>query len=211
MLGLGERAAGARDLFRREFPGDRRSASLRREEPAPAQAREVRRAPVTAPAAPEPGPDPRRTAIQLWGEGLKHHKAGELDAAIEWYRKALLADGKLVTAHYNLGLAYRQKNDNIRARDSFTAALGLSPQMHDARYMLASCYWSLGDNERAAAEALKILQIDDGHANAHLLLGIVYREKNLPAQARPHLERYLRLDPNGQMADQVRGWIRDMR
>lgn len=207
MLGLDERAAGAKDLFRREFPNDRRSASLRRDEPAPVRA--DRGAPAAAAA--EPAPDPRRTAIQLWSEGLKHHKAGELDAAIGWYRKALQADDKLVSAYYNLGLACRQKNDNLRARDAFMAAVSVSPQMHDARYMLASCYRSLGDTEKAAVEARKILQMDDGYANAHLLLGMVYREKNLPSQARPHLERYVRLEPDGPMADQARGWIRDMR
>ena len=51
-------------------------------------------------------------------EGVTQYKQGKMDAAIEWFQKAVKADPKSAEANYNLGLSF----DKIGKHDEATAA-----------------------------------------------------------------------------------------
>ena len=150
---------------------------------------------------------PKEEAMAIWSRGLKEHRAGNVDAAIASYKKAFQLDDTLVSASYNLGLAYRAKGDPARARDAFLATISLKPDMLDARYMLAVTLHTLQRPQEAIVELKKVLRIDPRYSKAHLLLGIVYRERGRPDLARQHFTEFVRIDPQNPLVPKVKRWL----
>lgn len=117
-----------------------------------------------------------------------------LDDAVACYRKALALDPGLAAAQTNLGqIAYR-RGDARTAREAFEAALALDPDQPEARFNLANLILEGGDVELAVAELKRALQTAPDFADAHYNLAVALERLGGRAQARAHLERYLRLD-----------------
>jgi len=121
--------------------------------------------------------DNNKNAELAFSKGLECYRRGQLDDAIECYKKALFFDPNNAIASYNLGLAYKSKLDYLNAEKAFQATLKLNPDMLEARTMLAVVYRS----QKKYLNAEKILQklIDEhpDYARAHLYLGYVYQDK----------------------------------
>jgi tetratricopeptide (TPR) repeat protein len=141
-----------------------------------------------------PGPQPQ-TSYDWFKEGMRIDldpaRQGEAEAC---YRKALALDPGLAAAHTNLGhLAYR-RGDTLAARAAFEAALTLDPEQPEARFNLANLILESGDLELAVAELRRVLQTAPDFADAHYNLAVALERLGGRAQARAHLERYVRLD-----------------
>jgi tetratricopeptide (TPR) repeat protein len=145
-------------------------------------------------AAVRPGPQPQ-TSYDWFKEGMRLDldpaRQGEAEAC---YRKALALDPGLAAAHTNLGhLAYR-RGDTMAARAAFEAALTMDPEQPEARFNLANLILESGDLELAVAELRRVLQTAPDFADAHYNLAVALERLGGRAQARAHLERYVRLD-----------------
>lgn len=171
------------------------------------------------PAWPSPGAAPKSTlkpvqspnpkvASEAFSQGVRHHQARESEQAIEAYTRAIQLDPAMVRAHYNLGLILRDKRDLDQARRSFEHALSIAPGMADARYMMALVLIDQGQDAEAAKHLSTLLDKTPQHAEAHLALGLLYKKD--PAKgdlARKELNAYLKLDPNGSAAKEIRNWL----
>jgi tetratricopeptide (TPR) repeat protein len=140
------------------------------------------------------GPQPQ-TSYDWFKEGMRLDldpaRQGEAEAC---YRKALALDPGLAAAHTNLGhLAYR-RGDTLAARAAFEAALTVDPEQPEARFNLANLILESGDLELAVAELRRVLQTAPDFADAHYNLAVALERLGGRAQARAHLERYVRLD-----------------
>ena len=141
-----------------------------------------------------PGPQPQ-TSYDWFKEGMRLDldpaSQGEAEAC---YRKALTLDPGLAAAQTNLGhLAYR-RGDTLAARAAFEAALLMDPEQPEARFNLANLILESGDLELAVAELRRVLQTAPDFADAHYNLAVALERLGGRAQARAHLERYVRLD-----------------
>ena len=140
------------------------------------------------------GPQPQ-TAYDWFKEGMRLDLDPTRQAEAELgYRKALGLDPGLAAAQTNLGhLAYR-RGDTLAARAAFEAALTMDPEQPEARFNLANLILEAGDLELAVAELRRVLQTAPDFADAHYNLAVALERLGGRAQARAHLERYVRLD-----------------
>lgn len=168
---------------------------------------EKMRTPV-APVAPAT-PRNAKLAAELFTEAVKYHQARETEKAIEAYTRAIRNDPAMIRAHYNLGLLLRDKRDLVQARAEFEQALSLAPGMSDARYMLALVMIDQGRDAEAVGQLKALIEKAPRHAEAHLALGLIYKKD--PAKrdlARKEFNTYLKLDPNGTSARDIRNWLK---
>lgn len=150
------------------------------------------------------GANPARTVESLRGkkpsayewfvEGLAlQSQPDRVDEAAACYRQALLADPGLAAAHTNLGLLAYKKGDHVAARAAFEKALAVDPEQAEARFNLANLLLDAGESELAVSELRRVLQAAPDFADAHFNLATALERLGGRAQARTHLETYIRL------------------
>jgi tetratricopeptide (TPR) repeat protein len=76
--------------------------------------------------------------------GLAYQKAGDLDEAIQQYRKSLSLDPFYADAHNNIGIAYFDKGLVDNAIIHFKHAIEINPSHADAHYNLGIAYGEKG-------------------------------------------------------------------
>jgi chromosome segregation ATPase len=78
----------------------------------------------------------------------------------------------------------------------------------DMHYNMAAVYAREGKFEEAEQKYLHALRLNPLDADVHYNLGILYDDElNSPVKAVVHYRRYLKLNPHGAEADQVRDWL----
>jgi tetratricopeptide (TPR) repeat protein len=104
----------------------------------------------------------------------------------------------------NLGLMYQSAGDQARAEALTRQATAIwkevlgdtHPDYAASLRNLASIYRSGGDGERARSVCLKVLEINPGDAQAHCLLGVLFRDQAKDHEAVNHWREALRLQPD---------------
>src|SRR5579885_3027866 len=86
--------------------------------------------------------------------GLKALDERRYDAAIESFTKAIAADPKDYSAHFNLALAYSLTGKNARAIAEYRETLALKPDLYEAELNLAIVLLK----EKHPAEAIPLLE-----------------------------------------------------
>ncbi len=118
--------------------------------------------------------------------GDAYMKKGMPDRAIDAYKKALDAKPQKVPALIGLGNAYYQKEMIDESLAYYASALATQPNSAPARIGLGDLYYyKKNDPERALAEYLKALALEEGHADAQMAVGLILRkgvEQNKAAQ-----------------------------
>ena len=87
-------------------------------------------------------------------EGLKALDAGNSDAAVESFSKAVAADPNDYSAHFNLGLAYSMSNKDAQAIPEYQKTLELKPGLYEAQLNLSMSLLNAHD----AASAIPYLK-----------------------------------------------------
>jgi len=91
--------------------------------------------------------------------GWAYYKKGDLNTAIENYRKALGMKPDFGLAHYNLGLAYRDRKQPDLALGSLRQATALVPGLLDAHFQLGKLYFETGKKEEAGKSFQEVLRL----------------------------------------------------
>jgi DNA-binding transcriptional MerR regulator len=142
----------------------------------------------------------KRTAYDWFAEGTLREASGgaAADATAETcYQQALALDAGLAAAHTNLGSIAHRRGDAAEARAAFERALALDPDQAEARFNLANLILESGDLELAVAEFRRVLQGAPDFADAHYNLAVALERLGGRAQARAHLETYMKLEHDG--------------
>ena len=128
--------------------------------------------------------------------------------AIDAYRKALALDPANAQIHFNLAYSYDRLKMYEEAIVEYRKAIQCKPDYLKAYSNLAAIYKDKGWYGKAIAMFEKALTINPSYAHAHLGLGSIYAEGLKDRQkAIVHYKQYLRLQPDGPYAPQVRAWI----
>ena len=128
-------------------------------------------------------------------------------AAIDEYREVLKLDPQRPGIHYRLGrtlLARSLKNgsaeDAAEALREFQKELEFDPTNANAAYEIGEAHRKAGDLDSAQQFFELALKSYPDFAEAQLGLSAVLRAKNQPAEALPHLEKAIAVDPENEVA-----------
>ncbi|MFH1621567.1 MAG: tetratricopeptide repeat protein [Candidatus Omnitrophota bacterium] len=84
-------------------------------------------------------------AIKYFKEAVEAQKKGDFDYAISLYTKAIYAKEKYVKAYNNLGTAYAQKGERVKAEELYNLAIEIDPYYSVALKNLAIIFAERGD------------------------------------------------------------------
>lgn len=121
---------------------------------------------------------------------------------------AINLNQKLPEAWFTLGMLQNQQKDYIGAEKSLLEGLKLNWESPQGHYEIARTYWTLGRLQQAEPHALEAVRLQPTLAPIHVLLGnIALRKQDAPGALR-EFQEYLRLDPNGPMAQGTRAMVK---
>ena len=98
--------------------------------------------------------------------------------------------------HYNLGLAWKLKDQLDKAVPEFEEAIRLQPDLADAHYTLGILYWQRGEFDKATVEMQGALRSKPDYAEAHYTLGTVYKQQGKLSESAAELREAIRLQPD---------------
>ena len=81
----------------------------------------------------------------------------------------------LAAAHYNLGVAYKQKDDVAHAEAELRRTIELEPHFSEAHYTLGLIYTEAGDTAKAVEQLRTAVQQRPDYAEAWFTLGSTLR------------------------------------
>ncbi len=135
--------------------------------------------------------------------GLLRYKEGDLQAAVNEYL-ACIADPvyppvSKSRVRYNLGNVYMEMGDIEAAREQFAASAAtvstrdqLFPPLN---VQLAKALKELGRTQEAIAALVKVTEVDELNVEAHLELGLAYRDLSQKPAAQRHLQTVIDIAP----------------
>lgn len=137
-----------------------------------------------------------RNYMIMYNLGRTLFLAGDTDAAIREYQKALLIRPDYTKARINLGLALVNKGELDAGILEYRAALGIKQDQPEAHNNLGSALARKGDLEGAFREFRTALRLNPGYAEAHYNLGLAYVISGDPDAAVQEYRTVLRINPH---------------
>lgn len=136
--------------------------------------------------------------------GLVYMDQGKFDDAQTALQRSIELDPKAAAGYVALGTVFNQTQKYPEAEKVLTHALELKPDDAEGHCELARAYLAMGRWKDAEVHAQKAVAFMPQLASAHVLLGNVALRKNERAVALKEFKEYLRLDPQGAMAEPTR-------
>ncbi|HQK91827.1 MAG TPA: tetratricopeptide repeat protein [Smithellaceae bacterium] len=101
-------------------------------------------------------------AFALYNSGLAYYNLKNYDMALSRYRQALSQDGVATwqpRIELNIGLAYLQKSDPVRAREHLEKAAALNPSLYEAHFYLGEISLKLRDKAKAKKSFEQVIKL----------------------------------------------------
>ena len=134
---------------------------------------------------------------QLIAERLVN--AGDLNGAVEHYRKALAIDPRLPGMHFELAEAILEGSSDAAARADALKELDAAVKNEGDNARIECAYGRIaalqGDFDQALAHYRRAYQMDPGNGEAQLGLGTALAEENKPQEALKYLRMAVETDP----------------
>lgn len=128
-------------------------------------------------------------AVSLNISADKLYQYGEIDGAVEEFKRALAVDSENVNVHNSLGVCYGVQGNLAEAIDAFETAIRLDPKDVMATYNLGLAHFKQGDRERALDQFLKAHDLDGGNPDVACQTGRCYKEMGRTDAALEYLEK----------------------
>ena len=136
-------------------------------------------------------------AVSLNISADKLYQYGDIEGAIEEFKKALAVDSKNVNVHNSLGVCHGVKGDFDLAIDAFETAIHLDPEDVMATFNLGLAHFKEGDKEKALDLFLSAHRIDGANPEVAYQIGTCYQEKNQVDEALKYFEIAAAGEPKG--------------
>ena len=133
---------------------------------------------------------------ELYAEGLKKVKEGNLNGAIVLFRSALEKDQNYLDARYQLGKAYLDAGKYDSAEKEFNKVLHANPSRKDITIDLAKVYNGTRKPDQAIRELQEYFKTNPETADSLETLAVAYALSNRMEEAEQILLKVLKLDPN---------------
>jgi len=149
--------------------------------------------------------DPYPQAYRMLGNAyLQNQKWPEAESAL---KRSIELEPGLAASYMDLGAVRNQTRNYAGAEEALKKGLELNPDSPGAKYELAKTYWSLGRWQDAAPLAADAVKALPDLAPAHVLLANIRLKQRDAAGALHEYQEYLRIEPQGAMAPQVREMV----
>ncbi|MBZ5570366.1 MAG: tetratricopeptide repeat protein [Acidobacteriia bacterium] len=156
-----------------------------------------------------------RKAIQLYDKfpeaylmlGLVYLDQRKLDDSQAALQKSTELAPSLAPGYLALGAVFNQEKKFEDAEKALTHGLELNPDDAQGHTDLARTYWAMGRWQDAEPHAQRAVALKPDLAPAHIVLGNIGLRKRDNAAALKEFNEYLRLDPQGPMAEPVRQMV----
>jgi tetratricopeptide (TPR) repeat protein len=134
-------------------------------------------------------------------EGFEHHQAGELDRALECYRRSIEVSPS-AEAHTFLGWALSHQGKLQEAIEECLRAIEVDPSLGNPHNDIGVYCMELGREDEAIEWLEKALQAEryESYHFPHLNLGRIYLRRGLFLKAREQFEKALEFEPNYHLA-----------
>ena len=116
-------------------------------------------------------------AVSLNISADKLYQYGDIEGAIEEFKKALAVDPENVNVHNSLGVCYGVQGELDLAVDAFETAIRLDPTDVMATFNLGLARIKQGDPEKAMELFLKAYELDGDNPEVAYQIGMRHREK----------------------------------
>ena len=136
----------------------------------------------------------------------------DLQKQVDTLRSMLKDDPKNLNVLIQLGNLYFDAEQFSPAIEAYSRALEIDPKNADVRTDMGIMYRKKRDYDRAIAEFKKAAEVDPKHVNSRYNLGIVLlHDKQDIKGAIKAWEDYLRVEPTGPRADNIRNQMDKMK
>ena len=136
------------------------------------------------------------TATAVHARGAEHAERGEYSIAADLFGRAAALRPSVSALHVDLGEAFRNIGDGIRAAGCCRIALKLRPDDPDALNTLGLALQQMGRREEAIKSSRQALEIRPDSVAVHNNLGVVLRELGRTKEAIAHFRQAVALDPH---------------
>ena len=130
-------------------------------------------------------------------QGIAQWKAGDFDAAIASFTNVIKKFPGVVIPLVRRGMIYHDNNDLDNAIDDFTEVVEHHKNNNRALYLRARCYYEKGDLDKALDDAnralnqgTKVGRFKDERAEAFVIGGMIYYERDQFDKALPLMAAY---------------------
>ena len=117
------------------------------------------------------------------------YQYGDIDGAVEEFKRALAVDSENVNVHNSLGVCYGVQGKLDAAIDAFETAIRLDPEDVMATYNLGLAHFKRGDRREALDLFLKAHSLDGDNPEVAYQIAVCYREKDQTEAALDYLEK----------------------
>ena len=136
--------------------------------------------------------------------GIVYAQAGQREPARRIFERVLSVNPGSSVPLENLGMLALEQGDLQSAKERFERAITVDPRSSRAHSNLGVVFERSGDRGRAIAEWQTAVGLDASNLDALYNLGTSLAADNRPADAKPVLERFLRLAPPSRDRDRQR-------
>jgi protein O-GlcNAc transferase len=159
--------------------------------------------PVLAQRAPDPvGDEQKAMAAQQFNRGLQAEQAGDLNTAIDWYRKANSSYHSDKRVHYKEALAASRLGANEEAMREFQQALNIDNNFVECRNDYALFLkFNKNDLKNAIIQWQNCMRINPKYPYPYFFMAQVYHDKGDLDNAISNFQTFTRLKP-----DSSDGW-----
>ena len=136
----------------------------------------------------------------------------EAASKIQALKDILKKDPKNLSAWVELGNLYFDSNQPREAIDAYNQYLAVKPDNADVRTDLGIMYRKIGQFDKAIDEFRKAGKIDPKHLNSRYNIGLVLlHDKQDIKGAIQAFEEYVKVDPNSERSQRLKGQIEKMK
>lgn len=132
--------------------------------------------------------------------GQRYQKTGELEKAIEEFKKAIELNPKYTGAMNNLAICYSRLGRYAEAEAAYLQVIKLNPEDAYAMNNLAVMYMEAGRWEPAKKYGEMAIRIEPNYANAYLTLGAITANSGDLAGAEKYFLKALDIEPDNRSA-----------
>lgn len=136
--------------------------------------------------------------------GLAYMQSQQWNQAQLAFTEASKVEPGNAQAFLGLGSALNEQSDFPGAQKALEHSLELNPDSAEAHYELARTFFQLGAIQKAQPHASRAIEINPDYSGPHVLLGNIYMALENPQLALDEFREYLRLDPEGSLAPEVK-------
>ncbi|MBW1961382.1 MAG: tetratricopeptide repeat protein [Deltaproteobacteria bacterium] len=144
-------------------------------------------------------------SVSLNISGDNRYAAGDIDGAIEEFKRALLLDPTNANVHNSLGVCYGVQGELDKALDEFETTIWLEPEEFMAIYNIGMVHFLKGNKPGALEFFVDASRLSEDVFEVLFQTGRVYVEIGKPRAAEPYLKKAIRLRPTSVSAFRYMG------